>query len=139
MQLRREAIADAGLLDEAFFMYGEDLDWAKRIKDAGWEVWYNGAVEITHVKEAASSQSSKARIDFYEAMWIFYRKHYQAETNWLLDKLIMLGIVGKGSMDVGRHLWRFCRRPGAAQHSSRPATAYAPTPLTPDAKQPARQ
>ena len=139
MQLRREAIADAGLLDEAFFMYGEDLDWAKRIKDAGWEVWYNGAVEITHVKEAASSQSSKARIDFYEAMWIFYRKHYQAETNWLLDKLIMLGIVGKGSMDVGRHLWRFCRRPGAAQHSSRAATAYAPTPLTPDAKQPARQ
>ncbi len=117
MQVRREAILDAGLLDERFFMYGEDLDWAKRIKDAGWEVWYNGAVEITHVKEAASSQSSKSRIDFYEAMWLFYQKHYRAQTGWLLDKSIMAGIVGKGSLDVARHLWRYCsggRRPARA-------------------------
>jgi GT2 family glycosyltransferase len=109
MQVRAEAIAQAGLLDESFFMYGEDLDWAKRIKDRGWEVWYNGAVEILHVKEAASSQSAKSRIDFYEAMWLFYRKHYQGSTNWLLDKLILLGIVGKGGLDVSRHLWRYCR------------------------------
>ena len=109
MQVRSAAIAQAGLLDESFFMYGEDLDWAKRIKDAGWEVWYNGQVEILHVKEAASSQSAKSRIDFYEAMWLFYRKHYRDETNWLLDKTIMLGIVGKGGLDVSRHLWRYCR------------------------------
>jgi len=110
MQIRREAILQAGLLDESFFMYGEDLDWAKRIKDAGWQVWYNGQVEITHVKAAASSQSSKARIDFYEAMWIFYRKHYREQTPWLLDKLIMLGVVVKGGLDVARHLWRFCQQ-----------------------------
>ena len=109
MQIRREAILQAGLLDESFFMYGEDLDWAKRIKDAGWQVWYNGQVEITHVKAAASSQSSKARIDFYEAMWIFYRKHYRQQTPWLLDKLIMLGVVVKGGLDMARHLWRFCQ------------------------------
>ncbi len=110
MQIRCEAILQAGLLDESFFMYGEDLDWAKRIKDANWQVWYNGKVEITHVKEAASRQSSKARIDFYEAMWIFYRKHYRRQTPWLLDKLIMLAVVGKGGLDVMRHLWRFCRQ-----------------------------
>lgn len=110
MQLRTEAVEEVGLLDEAFFMYGEDLDWAKRIKDAGWEVWYNGESEITHVKEAASSQSSKARIDFYEAMWIFYNKHYRATTSWMLDKLIMLGIIVKGGLDVAKHLWRFCRQ-----------------------------
>ncbi|MBW7882428.1 MAG: glycosyltransferase family 2 protein [Caldilineaceae bacterium] len=108
MQVRREAVLDAGLLDERFFMYGEDLDWAKRIKDAGWEIWYNGAVEITHVKEAASRQSARARIDFYEAMWLFYLKHYRQRTNWLLDKFIMLGIVGKGGLDVSRHLWHYC-------------------------------
>lgn len=110
MQVRGAAICEVGLLDERFFMYGEDIDWAKRIKDAGWEVWYNGAVEITHVKEAASSQSSKSRIDFYEAMWLFYQKHYQRETNWLLDKGILWAIVGKGGLDVARHLWRYCRR-----------------------------
>lgn len=117
MQVRREVILAVGLLDERFFMYGEDLDWAKRIKDAGWEIWYNGAVEITHVKEAASRQSAKARIDFYEAMWLFYQKHYQRNTNWLLDKAILAGIVGKGGLDVTAHLWRYCRgarRPAAA-------------------------
>ena len=127
MQVRAEAIREAGLLDESFFMYGEDLDWARRIKDKGWEVWYNGRVEILHVKEAASSQSAKSRIDFYEAMWLFYRKHYQGSTNWLLDKLILLGIVGKGGLDVSRHLWRYCRsgRPGTGQRGAGQRTAGA--------------
>jgi N-acetylglucosaminyl-diphospho-decaprenol L-rhamnosyltransferase len=109
MLIRRDAVVQTGLLDEAFFMYGEDLDWAKRIKDAGWEVWYNGQVEITHVKEASSSRSSKSRIDFYEAMWIFYRKHYRGQTSRWLDSLIVAGVVIKGGVDVAKHLWRFCR------------------------------
>ena len=118
MMVRSEAIQQVGLLDETFFMYGEDLDWAKRIKDAGWENWYNGAVEITHVKEAASRSSIKSRIDFYEAMWIFYRKHYRATTGWWTDKLIRIGITGKGSIDIGLHLWRFCsdRRTNKTDH-----------------------
>lgn len=110
MQVRREAIADAGLLDESYFMYGEDLDWAKRIKDKGWEVWYNGQVEITHVKEASSKRSRKARLAFYEAMWIFYRKHYRAQTPWLLDKLILLGIALKGGTDIAGRLWQLRRQ-----------------------------
>ena len=43
-------------------------------------------------------------------MWIFYRKHYRAQTPWLLDQLILLGVVGKGALDVARHLWRFGRQ-----------------------------
>lgn len=109
MQVRAEAIAQAGLLDEAYFMYGEDLDWAKRIVDLGWEIWYNGSVEMTHVKMAASSQSPKSRIDFYEAMWIFYVKHYRATTARWLDLLILFGIVLKGGLDIAMHLWRYCR------------------------------
>lgn len=116
MLVRREAIEQAGLLDEAFFMYGEDLDWAKRIKDAGWDVWYNGQVEITHVKEAASRQSSKARIDFYEAMWLFYRKHYQRDTARWLDRLITTGIAVRGGLDVARHLWSYCRNDSGGDH-----------------------
>ena len=95
LQARGEAVQQVGLLDEAYFMYGEDLDWAKRIKDAGWEVWYNGKVEITHVKRASSRKSRKARRAFYEAMWIFYRKHYQADSSWALDKLIWAGSLGR--------------------------------------------
>jgi GT2 family glycosyltransferase len=137
MQVRREAIADAGLLDEAFFMYGEDLDWAKRIKDAGWEVWYNGACEMTHVKEAASSQSAKARIDFYEAMWLFYRKHYRATTSWALDKLILAGIVGKGGLDVSRHLLRYCLRNGSDVSDGSPES-HRPAQSARTSAQPAR-
>ncbi len=106
MQVRTEAIRQVGLLDEAYFMYGEDLDWAKRIKSAGWEVWYNGKVEITHVKEASSRKSRKARRAFYEAMWIFYRKHYRANSSWVLDKLIWLSIALIGGVDIAVRLWK---------------------------------
>ena len=106
MQVRAEAIRRVGLLDEAYFMYGEDLDWAKRIKTAGWEVWYNGEVEVTHVKEASSRKSRKARLAFYEAMWIFYRKHYRADSSWALDKLIWLGIALIGGVDIAIRLWK---------------------------------
>lgn len=106
MQVRTQAILEVGLLDEAYFMYGEDLDWAKRIKNAGWEVWYNGEVEITHVKEASSRRSRKARHAFYEAMWIFYRKHYRANSSWVLDKLIWLSISLIGGVDIAIRLWK---------------------------------
>ncbi len=106
MQVRTQAILEVGLLDEAYFMYGEDLDWAKRIKSAGWEVWYNGQVEITHVKEASSRKSRKARRAFYEAMWIFYRKHYRANSSWVLDKLIWLSIALIGGLDIAIRLWK---------------------------------
>lgn len=123
MMVRREAILQAGLLDDDFFMYGEDLDWAKRIKDAGWKNWYNGRVEITHVKEASSQVNIKSRIDFYEAMWIFYRKHYRRNTSWFVDKLIRLGIAGKGGVDIAWHLWRYCGDAGRDEFSRRRADA----------------
>ncbi|HID63281.1 MAG TPA: glycosyltransferase family 2 protein, partial [Anaerolineae bacterium] len=44
MLVRAEALKQVGLLDESFFMYGEDLDWAYRIKKAGWKVYYNPRV-----------------------------------------------------------------------------------------------
>ncbi len=81
-------------------MYGEDLDWAKRISDAGWEVWYNGQVTVTHVKEAASRFSYKARVEFYRAMNIFYDKHYRAATPAWLDLLIRGGVALFGRTDL---------------------------------------
>ncbi len=100
MMVRREAIAQAGLLDEQFFMYGEDLDWAYRIKQHGWQVWYNADVTVLHVKEASSRRSKRARVEFYRAMVIFYQKHYAATTPRPLHWLILAGIAGKGAVDV---------------------------------------
>jgi GT2 family glycosyltransferase len=105
MLVHGEAIVQAGLLDETFWMYGEDLDWAKRITDAGWQVWYNPAVTVTHVKEAASRHSYRARVEFYRALIIFYEKHYRAATPFWLDWLIRGGVALFGGLDLlGRRL-----------------------------------
>lgn len=92
MLVRREAIQQAGLLDEDFFMYGEDLDWAYRITQAGWKVYYNPAVTVLHVKRAASRHSRKAQYEFYRAMRIFYEKHYAHSTPLWLHWLVLTGI-----------------------------------------------
>ncbi|MBN1287124.1 MAG: glycosyltransferase family 2 protein [Anaerolineae bacterium] len=110
MMVRREAVEKVGLLDEAFFMYGEDLDWAYRIKAAGWKIYYHPAVVVRHYKRAASKQSRRAPIEFYRAMLIFYRKHYQARTSWLLHNLILLGLILKG----GRPIIEMLREGGRA-------------------------
>jgi hypothetical protein len=92
MMVRQEAIAQAGLLDEIYFMYGEDLDWAYHIKAHGWKIYYNPAVTVTHVKRAASRHSPKAQIEFYRAMDIFYRKFYADSTPFWLHGLVVTGI-----------------------------------------------
>ncbi len=92
MLVRGEAIRQVGLLDEGFFMYGEDLDWAKRIKDAGWKVYYNADVSVYHVKRAVSRYSARAQIEFYRAMRLFYYKHYAHQTPRWLHWLVLAGI-----------------------------------------------
>jgi N-acetylglucosaminyl-diphospho-decaprenol L-rhamnosyltransferase len=109
MLVRRAAIAQAGLLDETFWMYGEDLDWAKRIKDCGWQVWYNAAVTVVHVKEAASRHSYRARVEFYRALILFYEKHYRAVTPFWLDWAIRGGVAFFGGIDLLARRWRLLR------------------------------
>ncbi len=95
MLVRSKAVAQAGLMDEQFFMYGEDLDWAYRIKSAGWKIYYNPAVTVLHVKRAASRHSPRAQIEFYRAMDIFYRKHYAVQTPWWLHLLVIGAISSR--------------------------------------------
>jgi N-acetylglucosaminyl-diphospho-decaprenol L-rhamnosyltransferase len=100
MLVRAEALEQVGLLDESFFMYGEDLDWAYRIKKAGWKVYYNPQVTVLHYKRAASRHSRKASCEFYRAMHIFYRKHYAATTPFWLHWLVLGGIALRGGLAV---------------------------------------
>ncbi len=106
MMVRREAIAQVGLLDEAFWMYGEDIDWAFRIKQAGWKVLYYPKVTVLHVKRAASRLNPRARLEFQRASLIFYRKHYAATTPRLLHLAVLMGLLLKG----GRPLWNDLRK-----------------------------
>jgi GT2 family glycosyltransferase len=101
MMVRREAITSVGLLDEAFWMYGEDIDWAYRIKQAEWKVLYYPRVTVLHVKRAASRQNPRARLEFQRASLIFYRKHYAAHTPRLLHLAVLMGLLFQG----GYTLW----------------------------------
>ena len=74
--LRREAIDRVGSLDERFFMYGEDIDLSYRILKGGYENWYVPA-SIVHYKGESTQKSSYRYVHvFYQAMLIFFRKHY---------------------------------------------------------------
>jgi N-acetylglucosaminyl-diphospho-decaprenol L-rhamnosyltransferase len=123
MLVRREAILAVGLLDETFWMYGEDLDWAKRIQDCGWEIWYNPAVTVTHIKEAASRHSFRARREFYRALILFYEKHYKATTPLWLDWSIRGGVRVFGTLNL--LVWRL-RSTRALRSKAAPAGAPLP-------------
>ena len=77
MMVRSEVAAQVGLLDERYFMYGEDTDWAYRIKQAGWRIMYVPRTKVRHLKRASSRKYRSRTIrHFYDAMRIFYRTHY---------------------------------------------------------------
>ena len=74
--LRRKAIDDVGTLDEDFFMYGEDIDLSYRLLKGGYENWYVPA-SIVHYKGESTVKTSYRYVHvFYQAMLIFFRKHY---------------------------------------------------------------
>lgn len=71
--VRHEALDKIGLLDEDFFMYGEDIDLSYRLLKGGYENWYVPA-RILHYKGESTHKSSFAYVHvFYDAMFIFFR------------------------------------------------------------------
>lgn len=98
MMVKSEAIQQVGLLDETFFMYGEDIDWCYRIKAAGWKIIYYSDAKIVHYKGASSKkQKNKLIYEFYRAMYIFYDKHYKDKHPWIITAVTYTGI------------WSICR------------------------------
>jgi GT2 family glycosyltransferase len=107
MLVRGSVAREVGLLDEAYFMYGEDLDWAYRIKQYGWKIMYVPSVTVHHYKRASSRQRPFPSIRaFYAAMRVFHRKHYAATTPAPLNALIELGITLKEVWGLGSNLLR---------------------------------
>ncbi len=94
MLMRSEALEQAGLLDESFFMYGEDLDLCYRIKQRGWQVRYVPQVTVLHVKGASSRKNSlQATMAFYDAMKIFHDKHYRSGSFFMVNWAVDLGVA----------------------------------------------
>ncbi|PIZ68975.1 MAG: hypothetical protein COY19_02870 [Candidatus Marinimicrobia bacterium CG_4_10_14_0_2_um_filter_48_9] len=93
MFARSEAVKTVGLLDESFFMYGEDLDWAFRFHVVGWDVRYTPVTSIVHYKgESSKFAGWDALGNFYKAMDIFARKHFRSAIWWPLHWMLRIGI-----------------------------------------------
>lgn len=120
--VRREALAQIGLMDETFFMYGEDIDWCYRVKQAGWKVLYVGAQHILHLKGTVGRKSAKARYEFARSMLLFYRKHYRRGTPLPVHLIVLAALAYKG----GRAMWDEIRQPTPFISTPHPLTVLNP-------------
>ena len=96
LMIRKEVVDAIGMLDERFFMYGEELDWCMRAKRAGWSVVYYPDAEIIHYKgESTKYNSRKAALEFYRAMYLFHKKHFARDYGPVTNFMIYTGIFFK--------------------------------------------
>jgi GT2 family glycosyltransferase len=93
MWLRRAALDEVGLLDDAFFMYGEDIDLSMRVVEGGWVNRYYSQAPIVHFKGESTKKGSLSYVRvFHEAMRIFSEKHFAGGQAWAMRWMIRLGI-----------------------------------------------
>ncbi len=101
MLLRRSVLDKIGLLDEAFFMYGEDIDLSYRIVQAGYKNYYFADTTIIHYKGESTKKGSLNYVrTFYQAMIIFARKHFQGRQATLFVAMIYGAIWLRAGMTL---------------------------------------
>lgn len=103
---KKKILEEVGFLDPRFFLYGEDIDLCLRIKKRGYKIIYDPTVKITHYKGVSSGlkkhsqeispadkQTKKRALNaFYEAMFLFYNKHYKKKYPFFISWLVYSGI-----------------------------------------------
>ncbi|MFC2090985.1 glycosyl transferase family 2, partial [Bacteroidota bacterium] len=108
MFIRKKVLDEVGLLDEAYFMYGEDIDLSYRIKQAGYENYYFPETRIIHYKgESTKKGSLNYVLVFYNAMIIFANKHFSSKNAAWYTLFINLAIYLRAALAVVR---RFMKR-----------------------------
>lgn len=101
MLMRKETLDKVGLLDETFFMYGEDIDLSYRIIKGGYKNYYFPETRIIHYKGESTKKSSTNYVfTFYQAMIIFARKHFSLKYARLFSLLIHFAIYLRASLSI---------------------------------------
>lgn len=101
MLMRKKVLDEIGLLDETFFMYGEDIDLSYRIIKAGYDNYYFPETQIIHYKGESTKKGSLNYVKvFYEAMLIFARKHFSPQQAKFYSFAIYFAIFIKGSLTL---------------------------------------
>lgn len=101
MLMRKKALDQVGLLDEAFFMYGEDIDLSWRIIQGGWKNYYFPGTRIIHYKGESTKKGSLNYVFvFYNAMVIFARKHFSEKNARLFSFFIHAAIYLRAGVAI---------------------------------------
>ncbi len=120
MMLRREAILDAGLLDEGYFMYAEEIDWSRRIRRAGWEIYAVPGAHVTHFAGQSTRQiRPQSMVNLWRSRLRYFDRSAPRWKAWLIRRLVRLGM---------RRLIRQARaaeQAGALTHAERDALIAA--------------
>lgn len=102
MLMRKAALDKVGLLDETFFMYGEDIDLSYRLIKGGYKNYYFSGTRIIHYKGESTKKSSANYVFvFYRAMVIFARKHFSGRNAELFSFMINMAIYLRAGMALG--------------------------------------
>ena len=93
MLLRREAIRQVGLMDEGYHMYCEEIDWAMRIKRAGWQAYCVPAAEVVHYSGQSTRQMpSQSIINLWSSRLRLYALNYAPIKRWLALAILRAGM-----------------------------------------------
>lgn len=103
MILRRETLKEVGGLDERFFMYFEDADLCRRIREAGWSVYYLPEVEVVHQTGASSRSKPQAIWLLHKSAFLYHRKHGAHGPLSLYSTLVLAGLASRALVKLG--LW----------------------------------
>lgn len=105
MFIRKSALDKAGLLDEAFFMYGEDIDLSYRIVKSGFKIYYHPETRVIHYRGESTKKSSVNYVFvFYQAMIIFANKHFMPEQARLFSIIIQLAVYFRAALSVAKRI-----------------------------------
>jgi hypothetical protein len=87
--VRRDVLNKVGLLDDKMFMYFEDTDLCLRIRKAGWRIYYNPGVRVTHLGGQSLAQNPAAQKAYHKSLEYFYKKHYGLGARIILKALLI--------------------------------------------------
>ncbi|HEY3346309.1 MAG TPA: glycosyltransferase family 2 protein [Nitrospirota bacterium] len=94
MMVRREVFAKAGILDDGFFLFCEDVDWSIRMREAGFKLYFLPSARIIHYR-GASTGGRRIVLIYHKSLFRFYRKHYAPKNFFLVNWLAYCGIAAR--------------------------------------------
>jgi len=95
LMMKRQVYESTSGFDESFFMYMEEVEWCRRITEAGYRIWYTPSFKITHLDKASSQGNLKAPLTKEMQGLVYYLRKFYPQSLWWTKSVILLGIIGR--------------------------------------------